>query len=133
MHCAELMGAAADLPDTGPVLDAQARRAYEARIVELQADLVEAEDAHDRGAADRAKLELDMLVEHLTAATALGGRARRPGSSHERARSAVRWRIRAAIDRIAESHPVLGRHLCEAVRTGTWCSYQPDSPIQWRL
>jgi hypothetical protein len=133
IHCAELMKVAVDAPDTGPALDAQARRAYEARIVELQENLVEAEDAHDRGAADRARLELDMLVEHLAAATGLGGRARRTSSSHERARSAVRWRIRAAIDRIGESHPALGRHLREAVRTGSWCSYRPKTPIHWQL
>jgi hypothetical protein len=133
IHCAELMGAAVDTPDTGPVLDAQARRVYEARIVELQADLVEAEDAHDREAADRARLELDLLVDHLTAATGLGGRVRRGGSSQERARSAVRWRIRAAIERIGDSHPALGRHLREAVRTGTWCSYQPEASVPWEL
>jgi predicted ATPase len=133
IHCAELMGGAVDAPDTGPALDAQARRAYEARIVELQGDLVEAEDAHDREAADRARLELDLLVDHLTAATGLGGRTRRAGSSDERARSAVRWRIRAAIDRIGDAHPALGRHLREAVRTGAWCSYQPSTPVTWEL
>jgi predicted ATPase len=133
IHCAELMGVAVEVPDTGPVLDAQARWAYEARIVELQGDLVEAEDAHDREAADRARLEMDLLVEHLTAATGLGGRSRRPGGSNERARSAVRWRIRAAIDRIEDSHPALSRHLRAAVRTGTWCSYQPGTPIEWQL
>jgi predicted ATPase len=133
IHCAELMGAAVDAPDTGAALDAQARRAYEARIVELQADLVEAEDAHDLEAADRTRLELDLLVEHLTAATGLGGRPRRTGGSTERARSAVRWRIRAGIDRIDEAHPALGRHLREAVRTGTWCSYQPGTPVDWKL
>jgi predicted ATPase len=133
IHCAELMDVAVDAPDTGPALDAQARRAYEARIVQLQGELVEAEDAHDSEAADRARLEMDLLVDHLTAATGLGGRPRRSGGSNERARSAVRWRIRAAIDRIDDAHPALGQHLREAVRTGTWCSYQPGRPVTWRL
>jgi predicted ATPase len=133
IHAAELMGMAVEAPDTGPALDAQARRSYESRIVELQAELVEAEDAHDRGAAERARLEMDLLVEHLTAATGLGGRPRRAGGNHERARSAVGWRIRAAITRIGDAHPSLGRHLRATVRTGTWCSYQPESPIQWDL
>lgn len=32
-----------------------------------------------------------------------------------------------------ESHPALGRHLREAVRTGTWCTYRPETPIHWQL
>ncbi|HLU55109.1 MAG TPA: hypothetical protein VKZ81_06575 [Pseudonocardia sp.] len=133
LHAAELMGAAVEAPDTGPVLDAQARRAYEARIVELQEELAEAEDAHDTAAAEKARLEMELLVDHLTAATGLGGRARRAGSSSERARTAVRWRIKAAVDRIGEEHPALGKHLRESVRTGTWCSYHPVTPVTWEL
>lgn len=133
VHCAELIGASVEASDTGPTLDTQARRGYQRRIVELQAELVEAEDAHDQGAADKARLEMDLLVEQLTAATGLGGRSRGSGSTHERARSTVGWRIRAAITRIAEAHPVLGRHLRGAVRTGAWCSYQPADPVRWQL
>ena len=80
----DLAGAAVAEPDIGPVLDAQARRSYEHRIRELQAALVEAEDAYDQRGADRARLELDHLVEQLTAATGLGGRARRAGGTAER-------------------------------------------------
>ena len=99
----------------------------------LQAELVEAEDAHDQGGADKARLEMDWLVEQLLAATGHGGRPRRTGGSHERARSAVGWRIRAAIKSITEVHPALGHHLRDTVRTGAWCSYQPTSPVPWTL
>ncbi|HVH04584.1 MAG TPA: hypothetical protein VNE71_01135, partial [Myxococcota bacterium] len=51
----------------------------------------------------------------------------------ERARSAVAWRIRAAVKRIAEVHPELGRHLENAVKTGTWCCYRPDTDLTWRI
>ena len=27
----------------------------------------------------------------------------------------------------------LGRHLENAVRTGTWCSYRPEAPVAWEL
>lgn len=95
--------------------------------------LTEAEDSHDRGRAEAASLELDLLVEQLTAARGLGGRARRTGGTAERARTAVTWRVRAAIRRIDELHPDLGRHLRAAVRTGTWCSYQPEHAVAWQL
>jgi hypothetical protein len=130
VHSTELAGAAVTQPDTGEVLDAQARRRYEARIVELQAELSEAEDAHDRGRAEAAGLELDLLVDQLAAARGLAGRARRGGGTAERARTAVTWRIRAAIRRVDAVHPDLGRHLRATVRTGLWCRYDPDlSPV----
>jgi predicted ATPase len=133
VHCTDLAGAAVDQPDTGEVLDAQARRRYEARIVELQAELAEAEEFGDRGRAEKAGLELDLLVEQLAAARGLGGRARRAGGTAERARTAVTWRIRAAVRRIDEANRELGRHLRAAVRTGLWCSYAPERPVAWQL
>lgn len=71
-------------------------------------------------------------MEQLAAATGLGGRSRRTRGTAERARTAVTWRIRAAIRRVEELHPELGRHLRHAVRTGTWCSYQPEQAVSWR-
>jgi hypothetical protein len=131
VHCTELIGAAVHEPDTGPALDGQARREYERRIVELQSELVDAEDAHDQRGADRARLEMDLLVEQLSAATGLGGRDRRAGGTAERARSAVGWRIRASLGRIREVHPELGAHLGAAVQIGTWCTYRPAEPVRW--
>ena len=133
VSCTELAGVAVEQPDTGEVLDEQARRQYEARIVELQDDLSEADAHGDRGRAEAANLELELLVEQLSVARGLGGRTRRSGGSAERARTAVTWRIRSAIKRIDAVHPDLGRHLRTAVRTGSWCSYQPEHPVAWEL
>ena len=49
----------------------------------------------------------------------------------ERMRKAVTNRIHEAIERIAERHSSLGRHLRNAIRTGFSCSYSPDSPVTW--
>jgi hypothetical protein len=40
----------------------------------------------------------------------------------------VTARIRDAIRHLEAVHPELGRHLARAVRTGTFCSYDPESP-----
>ncbi|HET9611827.1 MAG TPA: hypothetical protein VFP06_19595 [Acidimicrobiales bacterium] len=133
VHCLELMGGAVDEQGTGEVLDGAARRAYEQRVRDLQHELDEAEDANDRGRAERARAELDAVVDELTAALGLGGRARTSGGSAERARSAVTQRVRATIRRIDGVHPRLGRHLRAAVRTGTFCSYAPEEPVRWQL
>jgi predicted ATPase len=132
VHCLELMGAT-DVGDAGPVLDDQARRAYQARILDLQREVDEARDANDPARAERSELELDALVTELSRAFGLSGRSRGAGSSVERARAAVTFRIRAAIKRIAEQHEPLGTHLSHSVRTGTWCAYRPERAVRWMV
>lgn len=133
VHCLELMGADDVGGDAGPALDEQARRAYQARILDLQGDVDEAREANDPARAERAEAELDALVDQLSSAFGLGGRSRATGSSAERARTAATYRIRAAIKAVGEQHPTLQRHLASSVKTGTWCSYRPEHARQWRI
>ena len=118
---------------TGETLDAQARAAYTARLQELEEDLADADLDGDADRSARLADEREMLVEQLTSAYGLGGRAREGGRSAERARTAVRARIRDALRRIEEVHPGLGRHLTRSVRTGVFCAYDPAEPVSWRL
>jgi predicted ATPase len=131
VHCLELMGAVDVGGGAGPVLDDEARRQYQRRITELQEEVDDAAAANDPARGERAEQELDALVEQLTAAFGLSGRARSTGAAAERARSAVTFRLRSAIGKLAELHPELGRHLENAVRTGTWCSYRPEGLMSW--
>jgi hypothetical protein len=133
VHALELAGSPVAEAGHGPALDERARRAYEQRIRDLQEDLDEADAAGDPVRSERARAELDALVDQLASALGLGGRAREAGSAAERARSAVTQRIRSTIRRIGEVDPGLGRHLQGAVRTGTFCSYRPDEPVDWDL
>jgi hypothetical protein len=119
--------------DTGEVIDAQARSAYRQRLRELEEAAAEADAAADIGRSARIATERDALVEALTQAYGLGGRVRRAGSDAERARTAVTARIRDAIRRIGAAHPELGRHLARAVRTGTFCVYDPDRQVRWSV
>jgi AAA ATPase-like protein len=124
-------GQAPAAPDTGEVIDAQARSAYRRRLGELEEAAAEADAAADIERSARIAAERDALVEALTQAYGLGGRARRPGSAAERARTAVTARIKDAIRRVGEADPELGRHLARSVRTGTFCVYDPDRPARW--
>jgi predicted ATPase len=130
VHCLDLMGGS-PTGDAGPALDEKARRAYRERVRDLQSEIEDAHAAHDLHRAERAEAELDTLVEQLAQGFGLGGRARRTGAAVDRARAAVTWRIRAAIKHIAAVHPELGRHLPNAIRTGAWCSYRPESLVAW--
>jgi predicted ATPase len=133
VHCLDLIGAVATESSTGELIDAVARRQYEQRLRDLQADIEDAETAHDLRRAENARAEFDALVEHLSASLGIGGRARHTGSSAERARSTVTQRLRSVLRHLADVHPELGRHLRNAVHTGMWCSYTPEHPTPWSI
>jgi hypothetical protein len=133
VHVRELAGAGASGGDAGDVIDRRALEQYRRRLRELDADLVEAEDHHDRARAEQMRIEREFLLAELRAAVGLGGRARRAGDPGERARKAVSGRIRQAIDRIENDAPALARHLRNSVKTGTFCVYRPESAVNWQL
>jgi tetratricopeptide (TPR) repeat protein len=152
VHCSELLAAAEgampgarskrDWAEAGlaqgtaggyEVLDRQAQEAYRKRLVELREELEEAEDANDIERAARARSEMDVLAGELASALGLGGRSRKTGDPTERARKAVTERIRAVIKRIEQTHPPLGHHLRHSIRTGAFCSYRPEVPMDWSL
>jgi hypothetical protein len=113
------------------VLDDEAVSAYRARLAVIDELLEDAADS----TADELIGERDALLAELGHATGLGGRGRRTGASDERARVAVRKAIVAALARLAEQDPWLGRHLHDHVRTGSRCRYDPDpdQPVRWVL
>ena len=131
LHCTDLAGTLVEDRSSGEVIDERARREYEQRVRDLQAEIDEAEGDHDLHRADRARAELDAIVDHLTAALGLGGRARRHTDGVERARSAVTQRIRATIKRIRDVHPTLAAHLEASVHTGSYCQYRPERATVW--
>jgi predicted ATPase/class 3 adenylate cyclase/tetratricopeptide (TPR) repeat protein len=54
--------------------------------------------------------------------------------SAHRARANVGQALRGCLTRIGLAHPALGAHLRMAVKTGSFCSYQPDTRarVRWR-
>jgi hypothetical protein len=114
-----------------PVLDERAKAEYRSAIVDLETELDHARACHDLIRAERAEAELDRLVTELAAGLGFGGRDRGIADEAERARQAVRARIRYTLDRLDQVHPELRRHLDLAVRTGTYCSYQPERATPW--
>jgi TolB-like protein len=112
-------------------LDDRARSAYRARLGELEAEIEDATAAASR--VRRLEDERETLVQELRGAVGLGGRARKSGDSIERARTAVTWRIRHAIRKLESVHPALARHLENSIRTGVFCSYQPERAVRWNV
>jgi predicted ATPase len=133
VHCLDLVGSPVDESGTGEIIDGAARRQYEERVRELQADIEEAEQHNDLVRVGRAQAEMDALVDQLTSALGLAGRSREAGGSVERARSTVTQRVRGAVRKVTEVHPELGRHLDASIRTGTYCTYRPEHPVAWEI
>jgi tetratricopeptide (TPR) repeat protein len=114
-----------------PILDERAKADYRRRVLELEAEVDDAQRCADLARAERAEDELDRVVSELAAGLGFGGRDRSMTDEAERARQAVRARIRYTLDRLEDVHPELHRHLDRSVRTGTFCSYQPERETSW--
>ena len=112
------------------LLDARAKAAYQERLSDLREELGDAERLHDLGRAEHAGAEIDFLTTELTAPFR-GHQKANPYA--ERARLTVTKGIKAALERISQNHPALGRHLAVTIRRGTFCVYAPDPrhPIPW--
>jgi hypothetical protein len=126
---------AIDPDDAGPGLDPEAKAAYRGRLEDLREELEEAESFNDPERAARAREEMEFLARELAGAVGLGGRDRKAASNAERARVAVTKAVRATLKRIGEMDSELGQELVATIRTGTFCSYEPDRrrPVAWQV
>lgn len=121
--------------DAGEMLDMEAKADYRRRLVQLDEELDEAREMHNAEQVDKIQEEIDALGRELKRAFGLGGRDRRAASSAERARINVKRAIKAAIERINEHNPDMGRFFASSIRTGTFCTYAPAlrSLVRWQF
>ena len=121
------------LGDAGEMLDEQAKNRYRRRLSDLREELEEAKTHGAVERAERVEFEISALTKELRRAIGLNGRDRRAGSVAERARQSLNKTIKKAIRKIAELEPTIGGYLSRTIKTGNFCSYQPDPecPIAW--
>ncbi len=124
-----------NLGDAGEMLDDQAKATYRRRLSELHEELKEAKELGNVKRAEQAEQEIDALTKELARAVGLGGRSRKAASASERARQSISKTIKTVLERIAQSDAALGDILSRCIKTGTFCSYQPDPdfPIAWEF
>jgi hypothetical protein len=108
-----------------PILDQVARRQYQQRLSDLEAEIDEFDANNDLEHAARARIEREWLLAELAYATGLAGRSRQFPDNDERARIAVGKAIRRALNRLAEAEPAIGDELRATIRTGRQCAYEP--------
>ncbi len=132
-HCMDLMEAGVDESSQTTALDKKAKAQYQKRIKELQLEIEDAEAFNQIEKIEALREEYDAILDHLSQSLGLSGKTRKIGSTIEKARSAVTWRIRNAIKKIDVEHPKLATHLSNSIKTGTFCSYRPEVNIDWTL
>jgi len=112
-----------DRLDSGP--DARARGEYGRRLAELAAH-------QDYDPAERQTDERRVLLGEV-AHRAARGRHGDTSDTTEKMRKAVGNRIRGAMETFKKEHPALWQHFFASIRTGLFCSYEPERPTPWRL
>lgn len=133
MHCMELMGSQLQTKKGPAIIDKKAKTNYQNKIKTLQIEIEDAKEMNNYSRINALEEEYDALVDHLSQSLGLAGKPRELGSSVEKARSAVTWRIRSAIKKIKDLHPQLATHLSKSINTGTLCSYTPELKVNWTL
>ncbi len=118
------------LGDAGELLDDQAKADYRRRLSELREELEEARQLGRVERAEQIETEIDALTRELSRAVGLGGRNRRAASASERARQNINKLIKAVLEKVTQNDATLGGILSRCIRTGTFCSYQPDPDLR---
>ncbi len=129
-HCTELIGSRLSVSKEF-VFDDRAKKSYQRKLVELQEEIKWCEDNNDLVRTSTLQKEYDEIIDHLSSSLGIGGKTRRVHDPIDKARSAITWRIRNAIQKIEKEHPDLGKHLSLSIKTGIFCSYNPEKTIQW--
>mgnify|MGYP001606093602 FL=1 len=129
----ELMGSILQENVDAETIDGKAKNSYQKKIKSLLADIEDAQELNNSELVFKLEDDYESLVDHLTKSLGLAGKPRKIGSSVEKARSAVTWRVRSAIKKIEAVHPQLGKHLSNSISTGTFCSYKPELTVNWTV
>lgn len=133
IHVLDLFDAPLRAGAAGELADRHAINAYRDRLLDVDAELDDAERDNDEERRVRAEIERQALVDEIVRVTGTGGR-RRPFANHpaERARKAVTARVRDTIRKLEPVLPELAAHLEQGIVTGGYCRYRPGT-VDWHI
>jgi hypothetical protein len=115
---------------SGTVLDDQALADYRKIYLEITRDFEEAKRDNDHARVAELEKQKETFSAEIEKATGLGGRKREQSDS-ERVRKNVSNAVARAIDSVASEHERLGKHLRNAITSGSVFSYDPERDPQW--
>jgi TolB-like protein len=130
IHCMVLMGAG--LFTSGEnILDQKAITSYKEKVREIKIEMEEADAVSDYHRMEMLQESYEQILDQLSGGLGHSGKARKTGSSAEKSRAAVTWRIRNVISKIELLHPHLGKHFSNSIKTGNFCVYRPERKMEW--
>jgi hypothetical protein len=106
---------------------------YQDGLEELKRRLAEARQRENTRLVKDLEDRIRTLKQRMSADFGLGARARNSNQTSERARKAVSNAVGHALGKIEKEDILLYRHLANAIRCGTYLSYQPEQPVTWEL
>jgi tetratricopeptide (TPR) repeat protein len=120
---------------SAPLLDAEAKRSYRQRLLEIRNEVEILREANDFERAAKLEEEQDFLTRELARALGLFGRDRKFGSDSERARKRISIAVTRAIQLISVHDANFGGYLKRSIKTGNFCLYSqdPGNPLNWKL
>jgi len=115
---------------SGLVLDDQVLADYRKIYLEITRDFEEAKRDNDHARVAELEKQGETFSAEIKKATGLGGRKREQSDS-ERVRKNVSNAVTRAIDAVALELEQLGKHLRNAINSGSAFSYDPERDPQW--
>jgi hypothetical protein len=122
-----------DMGDAGDILTPEGKKRMQQQFKKLKEQIEEAEELGDADKKAELEDQLDNLEKYVAAAYGLGGRSRKSSDPGESMRKSVTTAIKRALKTIEINFPALATHLNNSIKTGLFCSYQPENPITWTL
>lgn len=119
--------------DAGEIMDSEYEKDCRNRLKKAQEELKRAETHRDAAATRQAKSDIEQYRRALREGIGLSGRHRATGNASEKARVAVTQAIGRLLKKLQEQHPTLYEHLHSSLQTGSKCSYNPSTPIDWNF
>lgn len=115
----------------GEASDWASIRSYKARREAIPNELAEAETDGDVHRQAELRQEAIQISAHLKGVTDRWGAPREAADDAEKARQAVSAAVRRALKTLERKHIGLWRHLNKHMKTGVFCSYEPEPAITW--
>ncbi|MCB1214110.1 MAG: hypothetical protein KDK66_01415 [Deltaproteobacteria bacterium] len=112
--------------NTEPMIDAKAKTQYQKRLKEIEIELAKVH-SKDSQKSKRISDEKAQILKQLFPKAAF----RSP--EEEKARQSIQANIRGALKKISKKIPKLSLHLKNSIKTGSSCTYQPQTKLDWKL
>ena len=115
------------------ILDAVAKRAYEARLRELAGERKTEESNKDASALTRIDEETEVIEAALDSSGDGIHRPKKLGDPAIKLRDRIRKGIEVFIDQIEPSNPAGAQYLKNTIKRGNFMKYTPSTEIDWVL